>query len=209
MDSDLKWRTQVKNVAIKLKKANGILRKLRHFMPMNIRMLVYHALFASHLNYCSQVWGQHVENVGSHGMDRIRTLQNTALRLITFSNHRAHASPLYHFLNVLKFSDSIDRLNTLFLHDIYNGILPSAVIDTFNVDFSHYYNTRANTYGLINSEAKNTTTYGIRGLKHQSISSWNKLQKLKPQEKFFDLTRSKLNKHLTGMIIDKYHHILI
>ena len=204
MDSDLKWKTQVNNVAVKLKKANGVLGKLRHYMPLKIRMLVYHALFSSHLTYCSQVWGQHVENVSLAEMDRIRRLQNIALRLVTFSHYRAHASQLYSFVNVLKFCDVIDRQNVLFLHDIYNSILPPAVIETFNVDFLHAYNTRANTYGLINSELKNTTTYGTGSLKHQSILSWNKCQKLKPESKFYDLSRSELEKLLTTTLTSVY-----
>ena len=128
----------------------------------------------------------------------------TSLRLITYSHHRAHASPLNNDLNVLKFSDIIEKQNVLFLHDIYNNTLPSAVTSTFNVDFSHSYSTRANTHGLINSQIKNTTSYGIGSLKHQSILSWNKCQKLLPESKFCDLSRSDLDKLLTTTLSKIY-----
>jgi len=178
LDSDLKWTTQINDVAVKLKKANSVLSKLRHYMPLSTRMLIYHALFSSHLTYCCQVWGQHVKNINLASLDRIRVLQNTAVRLITFSSHRAHDSPLYRFLNVLKFSDAILRQNVLFIHDLYHGTLPPAITDAFNIDFHHSYNTRANTHGLINSVLANTTTYGTGSPKHQAILSWNKCQKI-------------------------------
>ena len=78
LDSDLKWTTQINDVAVKLKKANSVLSKLRHYMPLSTRMLIYHALFSSHLTYCCQVWGQHVKNINLASLDRIRVLQNTA-----------------------------------------------------------------------------------------------------------------------------------
>ena len=92
----------------------------------------------------------------------------------------------------------------MFLHDIYNSTLPTAVIDAFDVNFSHAYNTRANTYGLINSESKCTTTYGTGSLKHRSMLSWNKCQKLKPDTKFYDLSRPELERLLTNTLTSVY-----
>ena len=40
-----------------LSRANGVLAKARHYAPRELRSM-YYALFSSHLNYGSQVWGQ-------------------------------------------------------------------------------------------------------------------------------------------------------
>ena len=171
-------------------------------MPLTIRMLIYHALFSSHLNYCCQIWGQHVGNISFNLLDPIRVLQNTALKQITFSHARTHNSPLYKFLNVLKFSDIVAIKNMLLVYDIYNGTLPSAVIDTFNIDFSHPYSTLA--CGLINSILKSTTTYGTGSLKSQAIESWNNCQRANPEAKFFDMSRSELKKLLSSHFLENY-----
>ena len=204
LDSDLKWKTQVNNVAVKLRKANGVLCKIRHFVPESVRTLVYYGIFYCHLMYCCQIWGQHVEGVSETLLKRIKVLQNIALRLITFSNYRDHASPLYSYLSVIKFRDIVQRQNVLFLHDVYNGIIPSDVVNTLNIDFSHFYNTRASSRGQINSVYRNTSTYGDANWRIQSIASWNKCQKLIPETQFFEMTGPKLKEALTSAFIRNY-----
>ena len=58
MDLDLKWHTQVNDVTVRLRKANGVLSKLRHYMPESTFKSVYYAFFC-------QIWGQHVQNVST------------------------------------------------------------------------------------------------------------------------------------------------
>ena len=204
MDSDLKWATQVNNVAVKLKRANGVLSKLRHYMPESILKSVYYAIFYSHLNYCCQIWGQIVPNVSSTLLKRITTLQDTALRLMSFSNFRAHASPLYSYFDMLKFSKIVKLQNVLFLHDIFKGVTPSAVIDTFDIDFTHAHKTHSCTLGQINTVVRDTVTYGTGSWKLQGIASWNKCQLLAPEPLFFDLSREKLKESLSKFFISKY-----
>ena len=186
VDSDLKWKTQINNVANRLRKANGILSKIRHFVPESVCVLVYYAIFYCHLLYCCQIWGQHVEGVSETLLTRIKVLQNCALRLMTFSNYKDHASPLYSYFGMLKFRDIVERQNVLFLHDVYNNNIPRDVVETLNIDFSHFYNTRSSSRGLINKAQRNTTTYGDASWRTQSIASWNKCQMLIPETLFFD-----------------------
>ena len=68
LDSDLSWKSQINNVAIKLKKANRALALLCHYVPPNVLCQVYYVIFPSHLQYysqvyCSQVWGQPLNSV--------------------------------------------------------------------------------------------------------------------------------------------------
>ncbi|XP_057310678.1 uncharacterized protein LOC130648640 [Hydractinia symbiolongicarpus] len=49
LDSDLSWKSQINDTVAKLKRANGALAKLRHFVPLNVLILVYYAIFHSHL----------------------------------------------------------------------------------------------------------------------------------------------------------------
>ena len=51
LDSDLSWKSQINNTAIRLKRANGVLAKIRHFVPQKVLLLVYYAIFHSHLQY--------------------------------------------------------------------------------------------------------------------------------------------------------------
>ena len=57
LDEHLSWKTHISSIAPKLRKANGALSKLRHYVPTKILTSVYHAIFGSHLHYACQVWG--------------------------------------------------------------------------------------------------------------------------------------------------------
>ena len=201
MDSDLKWRTQLNEVAVKLRKANGVISKFSYYLLESTLMSVYYAIFYSHLMYCCQIWGQHVQIVSKTLLKRIKTLQNGALKLM--KSQRDHASPLYSYFNILKFSDIVKRQNVLFLHDIYEGIIPSAVVDTFDIDFSHAY-TRGCKLGQMNTVYRDTTTYGIASWKLQGIASWNECQVMLPDTPFCGLSGDELKEKLTNSFIKTY-----
>ena len=74
----------------KLIRANGILSKLRHFVTEEQLKNVYYATFSSNMNYGSQIWGQSSKLV----QDKITILQKKALRIMTFSDFKAHSEPL-------------------------------------------------------------------------------------------------------------------
>ena len=114
LDSDLSWKSQINYIGAKLKRANGALAKLRHFVPQNILILVYYAIFHSHLQYCNQIWGQ----PNSLAIKRIVTLQNLAIRLMSFESQRTSSSNLYANLELLNFSDIVDCQNILLLHNL-------------------------------------------------------------------------------------------
>ena len=65
------------------------------------------------------------------------------MRIITFSDFKAHTSPLFKCLNLLKLSDVVDVHTAQFMHQYRNGIFP----DLFSIFFTpitskHHYGTR-------------------------------------------------------------------
>ena len=109
----------------KLRRANGILAKARHYIctnhnntsldsslfslegSENIRMPIvknktlvslYYAIFNSILTYGCQTWGL----LKSPSFQKIVRLQKAALRIITFSNFGQHTSSIFKELRILK-----------------------------------------------------------------------------------------------------------
>ena len=97
----LNWNEHFATIFPKLSRANGMIAKMRHYVPRNTLFNIYHAIFGSHLNYCSLVWGKLPQYI----LDKIRSLQNNALRLMYFKNRFEHAAPLYQDSNILPFED--------------------------------------------------------------------------------------------------------
>ena len=169
LDSDLSWKSQINNVAAKLKRANGALAKIRHFVPTPVLRLVYYAIFHSHLQYCCQVWGQ----PNSVLLNRIGTLQNCAMKLMAFKSPRDSANELYANLCVLKFSDMVHLQNVLFLDKLSRDEMPEPIKRIFAVDFAHALPTRAENTGLLNLPIVESTCFGKKSIRFNAISSWN------------------------------------
>ena len=174
LDADLSWKSQINDVAAKLKRANGALAKLRHYVPSSVLLLVYYAIFHSHLQYCCQIWGQ----PNSAFINRICVLQNCAMRIMAFKMPRYSAKSLYAKFGVLQFSDMVHLQNIVLLHKMYHNEMPAVVHSTFAVDFTHAQPTRAHKSGLLDLPTVLTTCFGKNSVRHNAIRSWNSIQSL-------------------------------
>ena len=58
IDEHWTWKPHIDGILSKLKKANAMLSKIRHFVEQKTLKAIYHAMFESHLYYSSLVWAQ-------------------------------------------------------------------------------------------------------------------------------------------------------
>ena len=56
IDHNLSGDCHINEMNAKLSRTNGILSKLRHYVPKKTMLSVYYALFYSHITYGSFVW---------------------------------------------------------------------------------------------------------------------------------------------------------
>ena len=201
LDEHLNWKSHTASVAVKLRRANGALSKLRHFIPTKLLVNIYHAIFVSHLRYASQIWAL-CDNSVTH---RILTLQNTALRLITFNGPRTSATPLYAELGLLKFFDIVKLMNILYVHQYLNGNLPLDTLDTLKfAKVNHSLGTRGNRTGLLSHQNVNTTHFGLHAFTRIASDFWNTLQQSSPNLNLSELSYSKLKSLTFRYLLNKY-----
>ena len=62
IDHNLSWDYHIKEMNAKLSRSNGILSKLRHYVPKQTLISVYYAIFYSHMKYGSLVWSLTTQN---------------------------------------------------------------------------------------------------------------------------------------------------
>ena len=117
LDSTLSGKHHCEILCNKLKRANGMLSKVRHYVPKEELKSIYYAIFSSHMTYGCQVWGQ---RYSSH-LDKIFKLQNRALRIINFADFRANSNPLYANNKILKLQDFIKLQNCLLISILTPG----------------------------------------------------------------------------------------
>ena len=90
IDKYLSWNFHIQQLSKKLSRANGILSKLRHNVPIEACLQVYYAIFYSHLVYGCNVWGLTTEE----NFKKIEILQKKCVRIMSFSDFNSHTNQL-------------------------------------------------------------------------------------------------------------------
>ena len=201
LDENLSGSVHCNKLIPKLSRANAILSKLRHFLPFRELKSVYHSIFSSHMLFNCQAWGTNNNN----NFRKIETLQNNALRIITFSEFRCSASPLYKDLKILKLKDHISLLNCLFVHDQLNNNVPKN-FSVFFLSTSNLYarTTRNSSKGKIYVPTFKSNKYGSKSLKHLCISSWNDAIDYFKNTDFNKVNKRDLKMLLTQKFLNSY-----
>ena len=168
LDESLSGIYHCNELTKKLRRANGMLAKVRHYVLENELKSIYHAIFSSLMMYGCQVWDQNK----NYAVKKIFKLQKNALRIITFSDYRASTNPLFKKLGILKISDNITLQNCLFVHDALNNKLPNNFKNIFKPSHAnHIVSTRNASSGSLFQPYVRTTKYGKKSIKLSSISS--------------------------------------
>ena len=171
IDEHLTWNYQVFELSKKLNRANSMLSKIRHYVDKMTLRSLYFSLFSSHLNYCCQVWGQN----GNRHINKILSLQRSALRIISFKPFRSDVSTLYSDLKITCFKNAIKIANLLFVFDSLKNNLPLFIGNFFTLSRDvHSHFTRNVNNGKLIVPKFNSVRYGKNSIKYQSVIESNK-----------------------------------
>ena len=101
MDDRLTWKYHISELRKKINKSIGMIYKIKRLCPQRVQMSLYYSLIYSHLCYGVCVWG----NADDTYLEKIRTIQNKAIRMISGADFNDHAPPLYKKLNLLNLDE--------------------------------------------------------------------------------------------------------
>ena len=198
IDSHLNWHAHVTALSTKLCRAIGMLYKIRHFVENQTLRMIYFGIFSSILTYGCQIWGQH-----NSVTKKLQTIQNKALRAITFKPSRASSSPLFKDCEILKLADYISLQNFLFGYDSLKNNLPSSLNGELSL-VNTIHNTRNQTYYQLDRPRNKTILYGSKSIKSRSVDIWNIVNNLLHQDKLYEKSRNVCKKLVTKFLIDRY-----
>ena len=195
IDSHLTWKSHIQHVVMKIKRSIGILCKIRHFVPLSILKQLYYTLIYPHLTYAVITWG----NTYPSTLTPLITLQKKALRIMTFSDFRAHSSPLFQRLDILKLNDLTYLNNCLFMYDFHSNTLPSVFQDFFRpINKVHNYNTRLASRDSFYI-TKIRTSYGKFNIRYVGAIIWNEIK-----DDFKSTRRHSFKKLIINQILNTY-----
>lgn len=173
LDDCLNWKIHINELCKKLSRTVGMLFKIRHQCNKRVLRSLYFSLFESHLSYALPVWGSAIQ---AH-MQKLFILQKKAIRAISFSDFRAHTSPLFKELNTLKIDDLFQYQVSSLMWDFDHNTLPNALNSLFNkTRNTHSYGTRFANADKLNIERTNTSRYGLMSFKVIGASKLNELK---------------------------------
>ena len=130
VSSNFKWTEHVEHVISNVNQRLGLLRRIKHLLPYNVRLLYYKSLVLPILDYADVIWG-----------DNLEVLQNKAAKLVP-------GKPLYS--SAIDAPDQLGWLNLkqcshfhrcLYVYKYVNGITTHKLELSRNSDV-HRYSTR-------------------------------------------------------------------
>jgi hypothetical protein len=201
IDPYLTWKYHIQSLAPKLARATGMLAKLRHYVPQESLRNIYFGIFASIMNYGSQIWGQYL----NQHILRVIKLQDKAIRIMNFAQPQEPCSKLYQKSQILKFQDNISVNNYLYIHNSIHRKLPISLTNKFSyLHENHTQHTRQSAKQCIKLPTARTSAYGIYSIDGSSTRTWNSYQILHHKENLHLLSPYSCKKKLRSYILSTY-----
>ena len=158
----------------------------------------YRSLIEPYISYGLTAWGQATNS----NLNKILILQKRALRLMYFSDSRAHAIPLFVRSSVLPLNMLYFKYSAILMHDICNKRAPSRISELFfrsNMIHSHY--TRFSSAGNFYVQRSRLSQL-VLSFSRSAVIIWNKIP-LTVGEPCKDPFKCKLHKLLIKVLETK------
>ena len=158
----------------------------------------YRSLIEPYISYGLTAWGQATNS----NLNKILILQKRTLRLMYFSDSRAHAIPLFVRSSVLPLNMLYFKYSAILMHDISHKRAPSRISESFfpsNIIHSHY--TRFSSAGNFYVQRSRLSQL-VLSFSRSAVIIWNKIP-LTLREQCKDPFKCKLHKLLIKVLETK------
>ena len=173
LDSRLSWRIHISELCKKLGRTVGMFYKIRHQCTKRVLRSLYFSLFESHMSYGLPVWGC----VNEELINKLLVLQKKAIRAINFSDFRAHSSPIFKDLGILKINDLFQYQVSSLMWDFDKNSLPKSLNILFNKTWNiHAYRTRFVNSDKLTVARVNSSAYGDKSFRVIGAVKLNELK---------------------------------
>jgi hypothetical protein len=120
IDEHLNFNDNTDLLCNKLSKAVFQLRLAKSYVTKKHLLTLYHALFNSHLWYCTII----LSCTSQSNLNRIQILQKKAIRVVANLNYNAHTDNVFNELKLLKFEKLVKYRQLTFMHGIKFNYAP-------------------------------------------------------------------------------------
>lgn len=165
----MSWESHVNLVLTKLARITGIVGRLRYILSPKLKILVYHSLFYSHINYCQLVWG----TTTFSNLQKIYIMQKRYLRNVYNAEYNATTTGFFHKTRIITAHKLYYyRLSSRFKYEVRNNIRNLDTLAHLETN-EHCYKTRHREHWNVVTPRLNT---GIQLLSYSLPSLLNHFQ---------------------------------
>ena len=165
-DNKLNWNYHIDYLKTKLSQAAGAMYKIRKYISIDTRLVLYNSLFASYLQYGILAWG----SASPTSINSIQSLQNRIVRYMTFSPPFSNVDSKYKSLKILRVQDLYRYESAKFMHSVCLEYSPMHFQTYFQaIDHNHDTRTKRNVGFAI---PQPRTERGKKSLRYTCVKSW-------------------------------------
>ena len=193
LDCNLSWKHHSDLVAAKVARGLGILRRLKHFLPLSVLLLLYHSIVAPYISYGCVIWSSNFYA----NFKRVQILQNKTVRLLgNYIENVNDTASCFKKLRVLNIGQIRDYQAAIFAYRCWNDVCPPVFTNFFRVNSSlHRYATREAENFTV--EYRDTTRAGF-GIRYLAPAIWNDIPVGVREAEHIGSFKVKIKKHLLG-----------
>ena len=192
VDEKLVWDRYIDYISSKIICGIGILQHIRHFIPRDSLLLLYHTLIEPYFRYCSYVWGQCGETL----KDKLQTLQNRAAQTTAKLRYdEANHFELLTEFGWLSIRNLISLDTAIFVDKEINNLHPEQADSPFQWLDCYSYSTRSVSNNNIFIPRGKTSNFQ-KTMTFAGSRIWNEIPKEIRMEQALHSFKEYLKKHL-------------
>ena len=195
VDDKITREQHIDYISSKITRNIGILKRIRHFIPRESLLLLYHTLIEPYFKYCSIVWGQCSESL----KDRLQTLQNRAARTIARVRYaEADHDTLLSNIGWLNVKSLITLDLEVFVYKELHSLHPEHDDSLFQeLDNLHYHKTRSASSNNLFIPRGDTQIFQ-KTMSYSGSRLWNEIPAETKRAQTLDTFKDKFKQHLAA-----------
>ena len=167
IDKDLKFNLQINGICSQTGKQINVLKRIKHYLDKECKLIIYNNYINSNFNYCSIVWMFAARN----NFDQLERTNKRALRFATNKESRSYEDICKEEKQLTIFRKSVKNAAVL-MYKVKTGSAPQYVNELF-VNQESQYDMRDNDKFTL--PHYNTITYGKNSMKYYGAKLWNNI----------------------------------
>ena len=167
------------------------IKKIKPILTTQDLEKIIHAFVSSRLDYCNGLYS----TLSSSSIHRLQLIQNTAARILTNTNRRAHITPVLAALHWLPIKSRIDFKILLITYKALHDLAPPYISELLHAK-PNVRALRSSNKGLLDIPPSNLKTKGDRAFAVIAPTLWNTLPLVIKNAQSVDVFKNLLKTHL-------------